>query len=333
MNIDKVKQKRTPRVTVVILDFNGGAVTLACVRSFQSCAHENFDVVVVDNGSTDRSVEACDGWPGVSLISTHGNLGYSGGNNFGIRHALANGADYVLIVNNDSEVTNPDFLDALVGHLEENPDVGYVGPKVWFRNRGTIQNTLCGMPDVWKLMYRYPLSKVGVRSRQSGDLTATPEVLNGVCIMLRRAFLEQVGLFDPDIFMYREDTDLAIRARKHGWELSYFPVESIVHLQKAAGYDYLGMVNFLLKRNVVYMYAKHGARLHARVHHIAGMTLCLLRFIRAFFSKKDARAYWTFCMRLRSANRKALEGHTTNSSFGPPASSWNAIRNTTRDQA
>jgi GT2 family glycosyltransferase len=305
-----------------VLDYNGGDITLECVRSFLDVSHPSLSILVVDNGSTDRKVEECRQWPRVELLSTGTNLGYAGGNNVGIRHALAAGAAYVLVANNDVVVTNPRFVGDLVSFLEGAPHIGYVGPKVWFREPGNIQNTLCLHPNFLRSLWSWPLHKLGRHGEKSGHESANPEVLNGVCILLRRSFLEQVGLFDEDIFMYREDTDLAIRARQHGWELAYAPVESVVHLQKPSGYDYLSMVNFLLKRNAVYVYAKHGNRLEAWLQGVAGLTLSILRGVGALLRGRSPGPYWQFVARLRRANRAALKLQTKSADFGPPSGTW-----------
>lgn len=309
-------------VAVVILDYNGGEVTLECVRSFLDVVYPALSILVVDNGSADRAVEQCAHWPRVELISTGQNLGYSGGNNRGIQQALDDGAEYVLVVNNDVVVANKHFIAELVAKLKSAPSIGYVGPKVWFRERGNVQNTLCMQPKFWRSLWSWPLEKLGMRWPASGDKPATPEVLNGVCVLMRRSFLEDVGLFDEDIFMYREDTDLAMRARQHGWELAYEPVESIVHLQKSTGYDYLSMVNFLLKRNAVYIYAKRGNRLEAWLQGWAGVMLSVARGLRALLRGRPPAPYWQFASRLLRANRAALKSQTKCQAFGPPSSSW-----------
>lgn len=313
------------RFAIVVLDYNGGRKTLDCVLSFLAIPREDIHVIVVDNNSDDRAIDECAKWDRVTLLPTGKNLGYSGGNNRGIREALRTSASFVLVVNNDTCVTNLDFLERLADYLESNPKVGYAGPKVWFQEVGNVQNTICSMPTFWKSLLEWPLRKIGFKAETSGDVELHPPVLNGVCVMFRREFLESMTVFDEAIFMYREDTDLAIRARQEGWELAYVPIESVVHLQKSTGYDYLGMVNFLLKRNVVYLKAKHGRKWEALLYAISCEALSFFRFMRASLTRGNPRPYWDFFARLRRANRAARHLDVHCDDFGPPTSHWQDV--------
>lgn len=319
---------QSPAVAVVVLNFNGGPLTARCMASLRSLAYPSLRLLLVDNGSTDGSDVACERLEGVELIRTDRNLGYTGGNNVGIRRALDGGAQHVLVVNNDVEVINPGFIGELVSFMEAHPRVGIAGPKVYFRERGRVQNTLCELPLFWRSLFTWPLKKLGwLEGRRSGEKLVEPEVLNGVCILIRRAFLEQVGLMDDAIFMYRDDTDLALRARQAGWSLAYVPVESIVHLQRSEGYDYTGLVNFLLKRNAVYVLQRHGRHLDALGHAAAGVTLSELRALRLTLTGRPADRAWRFCGLLARAVGSALRGDTTSPAFGPPAAEWGSMMN------
>ena len=322
----EVERCPRPPVTAVVLNYNGGELATRCVSSLLAVDYTPFRVLVVDNASTDGSDVACERLDGAEVVRTGRNLGYTGGNNAGLRRALVDGTQYVLVVNNDVEVVNRRFVAEMVEFMDAHPRVGIAGPKVYFRERGRVQNTLCELPLFWRQLVAWPLKKLGMWPRQrSGDAPVEPEVLNGVCILLRRAFLEEVGLMDEAIFMYRDDTDLALRARRAGWKLAYVPVESIVHLQRTDGYDYLGMVDFLLKRNAVYVLRRHGRRLDALGHAAAGLTLSFLRALRLRLSGRPADGAWRFCRLLAAALRAALRGDTASPAFGPPAADWKAM--------
>lgn len=118
------------RVTIVVLNWNNGLDTLACLGSLVALNDPAYDVLVVDNGSTDDSVARIrTAYPDVTLIETGANLGYAGGNNVGIRNALVHGADFVCLLNNDVTVA-PDFLAPLLAAMGSQPDVGVVTPLV-----------------------------------------------------------------------------------------------------------------------------------------------------------------------------------------------------------
>ena len=113
-----------PSISIVVLNWNGRDDTLACLESVERISYPNFRVIVVDNGSADNSVAAIRAaFPKVELIETHANLGFSGGNNVGIKRALEHGADYVLLLNNDT-VVDPGLLDAFAATAKRLPDAG-----------------------------------------------------------------------------------------------------------------------------------------------------------------------------------------------------------------
>ena len=322
-SIDHSPVTGTQAVWAVILDYNTGPLLLESIASFRTIDHPNFHVVMVDNASTDgmaRLVE--ERYPDIHVLRSEVNLGYTGGNNAGIRYALERGAEYVLIVNPDTKVVDPSFVSVLVEHMEEIPDAGILGPTVYFRSMDQTQNTRCSLP-YFHVKLRGKIKKRLV-SHPSGESRATveAEVLNGVCILLRRAFIEEVGLYDPLVFMYGDDWDLTFRARQQGWRSYYIPVDSIVHLQKEHGYDYLGMVNFLLKRNAAYVLLKNGYPINAVGMALGGTAVSLGRALLATVRGTEPRRYWRFLSRLMKAYITIFQGRHHTASFGPPAVVW-----------
>jgi GT2 family glycosyltransferase len=311
---------------VVILNYNGGDLAVACAEHFVLRMGAIARIILVDNDSTDGTDQRLSAVRGADFIQTGRNLGYTGGNNVGIRRALDLGAEYVLVVNNDVEIVNAEFLRELVAYMDAHPQIAIAGPKVYFQHQGEIQNTLCAMPKLFRQLYRWPLEKLGLsRAVRSGMVELTPEVLNGVCILIRGDFLRRGGLMDEPVFMYLDDTDLAIRARAGGYELAYVPVESIVHKQKAKGYEYFGMVDFLLKRNTVYVLAKHNKKLEAFGYAVLGLALCICRAFLCLFSGRQVGTAWRFIWVLGRAEVAALRLDVHAEEFGPPMVSWSDL--------
>ena len=121
-----------PLVYVIVLTCNGKDDTLECLKSLQQVTYSNVRLLLVDNASTDRTVEAVEErFPGVEVISNQSNLRFAGGNNIGIRYALDRGAEYVLLLNNDT-VVDGDFLMQLVHAAEKERAIGMVGPKIYY---------------------------------------------------------------------------------------------------------------------------------------------------------------------------------------------------------
>lgn len=211
-------------VDVVVLNWNGWKDTVACLVSLRQQDYPNFNLIVVDNGSTDGSVEQImQAMPTVELLQTGANLGFGGGCNVGIRHALARGADYVWLINSDS-VADIHALSGLVRVAETNLALGGVGSVLYEADTvDQVQLWGGGRVQLWSGQSRH---------RQSpGPL----DFISGASVLLRRAAIEEVGLFDQAaFFMYWEDTDLAFRLRKAGWALAVAGDSRVWHKQSAS---------------------------------------------------------------------------------------------------
>lgn len=247
------------QVDVIVLNYRMREQVRACLASLRQLRGVR-RVIVVDNDSDDGCAEMVqEDFPAALFIQTGANLGYTGGNNRGLQAALAAAADYVLILNPDTVVINPDFLTSMVEYLEQSPKIGIAGPRVFLREAGTLQNTVLHAPGLWRNLYHWFLFRLAPeRLILSGEAVVEAEVLNGVCLLIRRECLEEIGLFDEEYFMYIEDADMDRRAWQAGWKVCYLPIDSIIHHQKREGYQPDGPVDFLLKRNSVYYLVKNG---------------------------------------------------------------------------
>jgi GT2 family glycosyltransferase len=203
---------RFPPVTSVVLNWRGLTDTIACVRSLERSSIPT-SIVIVDNASGDGSFEALsETFPRHLVLRAHANLGFGGGCNIGIRAALERGADYVVLVNNDARVFG-DTVERLVSLAEAAPTIGLVGGVLLNEGSATdVQMWGGGWLSLWSGRGR-PFRKP-VEWRRIDYLT-------GACLLIRRRVLEEIGLFDEQrFFMYCEDADLALRARRSGWLLA-----------------------------------------------------------------------------------------------------------------
>lgn len=214
----------TALVYVVVLNWNGWRDTIACISSLQRQDYGNFNLIVVDNGSTDESVTHIEKVvPAVELIKTGANLGFGGGCNVGIRMALERGADYVWLINSDATV-DYGALRALVRCAEKNPSCGAVGSVIYESEQPEqIQLWGGGTVSLW-------LGRSHHRT-EAGPL----DFISGASLLLRRSAVESVGLFDDALFfMYWEDTDLSFRLRRAGWQLAVAKEARVWHKQAAS---------------------------------------------------------------------------------------------------
>ena len=301
-----------PLVHVVVLNYRMREQTLDCLRSLQALTYPNWRLVVIDNGSDDGLEEAVRrDYPEAVFLQTGGNLGYTGGNNRGLADALAAGAAYTLILNPDTVLANTELLTGMVGYLETHPEVGIVGPRVFLRDRQTVQNTVLFAPSLWRSLGHWGRYRLAPDSLVlSGSSVVEAEVLNGVCVMLRSSCLREIGLFDEVFFMYIEDADLDYRARQSGWSIRYLPIDGVVHRQKREGYQPTGTVGFLLKRNSIYYLVKTGQRGEALGYALCSVLLMGMSGLWRALSQGDlpgAKEASRFCRDLWRVTRVILK--------------------------
>jgi hypothetical protein len=222
-----------PLVAVVVLSWESREDTAACLRSLALVDYPNLLLLVVDNGSTDGTAEAlAREFPAVEVIQNEANLGFAEGNNVGIRRALGLGADYVLALNNDVTVA-PGFVTALVDAAERNPDAGALCSKIYYTEPPDLI-WFAGASFDPRSGYNGRLR--GYRRRDDGrfgEIVRTDRAC-GCAMLVSREVLEEVGLFDGDLFCYSEDTDWSLRAREAGYRHYVVPESKVWHKISAA---------------------------------------------------------------------------------------------------
>ena len=250
-----------PLVATVILNTNRREDTLECLRSLQASTYAHRHDIVLDNGSTDGSAEAVTAaFPCVEVILLQENLGYAGNNNAGIRAALARGADWVFVLNEDT-VLAPDCLDELVRAGERDLRAGVVGPMVYHHDEPDVIQSAGGMLDGrWRSRHR----RQNERDRGEEAEPAAVDWVSGCAIMLRRPAIEEAGLFDERFFYYWEETELCLRIRRADRTALFVPRARTWH--KGVNRDYRPgpSVTYYNTRNRLLMMSKHHAPLAAR---------------------------------------------------------------------
>ncbi len=217
----------------IVLSWNGREDTLRCLESLTLVEHPDLGIVCVDNGSTDGTQQAVrERFPQVALIEAGANLGYSGGNNLGLRYALEHGARWIALVNNDAAVA-PDVIAGFERAARECPRAGILAGKVFFADRpqtiwfaGQRVSELLGYsgrPRGYGRPDGPRYSRVQPTGRAVGALMA-----------VSRETIEGVGLLDEDLFAYVEDVDWALRARSAGLEVAFAPYARAWHRVSAS---------------------------------------------------------------------------------------------------
>ncbi len=245
----------TPKVLIIIVNWNGKEYLNDCLRSVFNQSYENFKVILVDNGSTDGSIEFVKKiYSDVEIIPLDKNYGFAKGNNIGIEKALKDEkVQYIVLLNNDTKV-EPQWLEELVKVAKSDEQVGSCQPKMLSlanpkmidalgisitKNGGAIQD--------------------GYGIEDTGQYNQVKEVF-GACAgaaLYKREMLSRIGLFDEDFFAYYEDVDLALRARLAGWKCMYVPKAVAYHRHSATVGKTSSFKIYFLERNRYYYIIKN----------------------------------------------------------------------------
>lgn len=244
-----------PRVVVLVISWNRPELTLRCVQSLSKLAYPRYELVIIENGGSRAAAWLRHQLPAVHVVASPTNLGFAGGSNLGLLHARRRGADYVLLLNNDT-VVPPDALCSLLELAQAHPEVGFLSPtirylaaphRIWFRGSRF-------RPDL--LLFEH-LGKDGEPQHEEPS-SALPELIFtdyacGCAILARSSALARVGGFDPRYFLLYEDADLGARARKLGIASAVATRVEIQHQVAASfggaetpSHSYYGLRNALL---------------------------------------------------------------------------------------
>lgn len=249
---------KNKKVYIIILNWNGWRDTIECMESVYQSSYPNYQVIVIDNGSTDGSEERIlnhakeksiafirynretaekGGLPGKEValshlsmifIQTGNNLGYAGGNNVGLRYVLNRGDyEYIWLLNNDT-VIDRDALTEMVKLAETDERIGMVGSKLLYYDRPNILQAAGGCRIV---SWMGNASVIASNEEDSGkwDYPFEPDYINGASLLIKKGVTEAVGLMDEKYFLYWEDADWGIRARKKEYRLIYCPKSRVRH--------------------------------------------------------------------------------------------------------
>ncbi len=264
------------KLSIIVLNYNKKNLLKKCLESifqtFRSSAKgdkksysSGLEIIVVDNGSSDNSVKFVRKFKKsnsniqIKLIENKQNLGFTGGNNVGIKYALESDADYIMLLNNDVIVKN-NFWQPMIDYLEKNHQAGILGPKIYFAPGYEFHQDRYSEEDLGKVIWyaggnidweNVYASHQGVNEVDQGqyDQVRQTEFVTGCCMMARREVFENIGLLDNKYFLYYEDSDFCLRGQKNGWQTVYFPKSQIWHLNAGSSKSGSKLQDYYLARN------------------------------------------------------------------------------------
>jgi GT2 family glycosyltransferase len=245
------------RTLIVVLNWNSRDMTKECIQSLLAMQGDSFKILVVDNGSRDGSVEYLrETFPQIDVIANGRNLGFAAGCNVGMKRAVAENFEYVLLVNNDT-ICDPGMLRELLKQADESRKVGIVSPKIFYFKPPDAIWWVGGRYSCWTGLAKH----VDLRAIDTGkyDVPRDLDWATGCVMLCSCDALRVAGVFDEQIFGNGEDVDLSLRLRKLGYVVRYAPAATVWHKE---GIDYQKNVGeyartFTLVRNLLWLMHKH----------------------------------------------------------------------------
>ena len=254
---------KEPKIAIIIINWNTYQLTFNCLKSLKACTYNNKTIFLVDNGSKDGSGDKIAlEFPDINFIKNEINEGFTGANNKALKVILKQNFDYVLLLNNDTEV-KPNFLSLLEARMDSDQNLAATQPLILdFPNKNTIWNGGGSFNTFF-----------GLSKTRSNGLIYNPKLkidtftewISGCCILVKIAVVREVGLLDNRFFVYFEDVDWSIRMTNLGYKLGVVP-NSIIYHHSSGSYkknntskegNISPYAHYLNVRNHIYLIKKH----------------------------------------------------------------------------
>lgn len=238
-----------PKVFIIILNFNSFNDTKACLLSVKAMEYDNYEVVVVDNSDTNEDYNRLKSeFKDCSIIKAERNLGYANGNNIGIKYALKNDMEYVCILNADV-VVEKDFLHKVMKVFKEDEQIGILGPCICeYNDRQRVQTAgadISLFTGLTKRKYR------GYSYSEIPKANLSVDFLGGACFVCKREVFDKIGLIPENYFLFFEETEFCIKAKKAGFKLLCVLNSRVYHKGSATISRFGGLSYHFLNRNRV----------------------------------------------------------------------------------
>jgi len=251
------------KVCIVIVNYNGAKYQNDCIRTLYQMTYTDFDIVIIDSGSHDNSIELVKKeFPEVIVLEQKDNVGVAAGNNIGIKYGIDNGAEYTLLLNNDTEV-DKQMLERLIENADERtitvPKIYYYEPSnvLWYAGgdfvfeKGTVNHVGCDEID-----------KGQYNKKKYVEYSPT------CCMLIKNTVFEDVGLIDEIVFMYCDDTDFCVRLFDKDYKILYVPDSIVWHkVSSSSGGNKSKLGIYYMYRNQLYFMKKHKNHISKKTYY------------------------------------------------------------------
>jgi len=277
------------KLSIIIVNWNVRENIINCLESIkENPPREEFETIVVDNGSNDGSISAIkDNFPDVTIIANSDNRGFAAANNQGINKSQG---QYILMLNPDT-IVHPGSLDKLINFMQENKDIGICGPRI-LNDDGTIQASVRHLPTFRAALYRNTIFRaLGVFRKNYQryvmadfryDRQMDVDHVKGAAMMTRRAAMEKVGGMDEKFFMCYEEFDFCLRVKQAGWRVVFTPEISITHFGARSASQIPIELRAMSIESMLKYFRKHRGTLSTGLFSVVFKLAVLLRHVNNF---------------------------------------------------
>lgn len=296
-----------PKVSIIILNWNGWRDTIECLESLTRIAYPNFEITVVDNGSTDASKKRLQDWIDkhdkvykTYLIINRRNLGFAEGNNVAIRRVLAKGeSGFILLLNNDT-VVKENFLNELIEVARDKEEAGILGPKIYYfdyQGQKNVIQSAGSKVDLCRGKF-LPIEPVDrADEREIKEASRSVDFVAGTCLLIRTQTIKQIGLLDKKYFANFEDADWCLRARKAGYLVLYVPGSIIWHKVSQSFRKEKGRQLYLYTRNLFWFELKYAGTLRFPVFILNYFVFIFPKYFLGYLLLKRSYGLWQSYLR------------------------------------
>lgn len=291
------------RVSVVIVNYNTKNLLVDCIRSiYEKTKDVVFEILVVDNDSADGSEALIrNQFPEINFIQSGANIGFGRANNLGIQKAKG---EYIFLLNSDTILLN-NAIAILSDYLDTNNGVGVCGANLYDANHQPTDSYCQVMPGIFTdadVLLGSIFSKIrygkNIIFNHSGQNLILNGYVTGADMMIRKRILNEVGLFDPDFFMYFEETELTYRIKNRGYGIASVPEAKIIHLEGASETIKENTMRRMIKSKYIY-FEKTGKKHWIPVSFSLLLLLAWSRIILFKLKGNQERvSYWLTCLKL-----------------------------------
>lgn len=282
-----------PQLFIILLNYNGWKDTVECVRSIRASCKKKYTIVVVDNKSTNNSVEILQREIGdeIVLLKAQSNKGFSAGNNIGIKYALSNGAEYVLLLNNDTIVKN-DFFDDLLEFAQNNSQLGCISSRIYYyENKDKIWYDGGDFNYHTGRAIHYRFNEI------SSDIHGVNEAgfVSGCFMLIPIPVIQQIGFMDERYFLYVEDTEYSLRIKKAGYKLYWNAEHCIYHKVNSSTKKLSNTIQYYEIRNRLLLcdtYLTKMQLFEMKIYNIIFYTYKIMRGVYSITALKEAYRDW-----------------------------------------